>query len=133
MRAVCYYKYVSKLTDVFFAKGGGMVAKKNYAEGSFGAYLLDLIRARKKTQSEFIAELGISKTYFVDVLNGRVKPPAPDMQEKIVALLRLENDQRLRFYDKAAEGRKELPKDVVEYLLGNASQIAALREKMRDE
>ena len=106
------------------------MAKKEYIEGSFGAYLVNLLKAHSKSQVDFIADLGISKTYLVDVLNGRQKPPAPDMQERIIEVLQLEGKERHEFYDKVAEGRQELPKDIVDYLTGNTSEITRLRERM---
>lgn len=106
------------------------MAKKEYAEGSFGAYLVKLLKDHKKSQADFIADLGISKTYLVDVLNGRLKPPAPDMQERIIQVLNLEGQERREFYDKAAEGRQELPKDIVQYLKDNRFEVENLRERM---
>ena len=111
-------------------KGDGVVAKKEYAEGSFGAYLVKLLKDHRKSQADFIADLGISKTYLVDVLNGRLKPPAPEMQERIIEVLKLEGRERSEFYDKAAEGRQELPKDVVNYLRNNPMEIKRIREGM---
>ena len=61
--------------------GGEKVVKKKYEEGSFGAYLVELLAARKYSQSKFAKDLGVSKTYLFDVFNGRVKPPTPDKQD----------------------------------------------------
>lgn len=106
------------------------MAKKIYGEGSFGAYFVKLLKDHQKSQTDFIAELGISKTYLVDVLNGRLKPPTPDMQERIIEVLQLEGRERHEFYDKVAEGRQELPKDIVEFLVGNRSEIESIRRRM---
>ncbi len=105
--------------------------KKQYTEGSFGAYFVELIKTHDYSQARFASELGVSKTYLFDVFNGRVKPPAPDMQERIVKLLGLEETEVSEFYTKAADGRNELPKDIVDYLTNNESEIADLRERMR--
>ena len=107
------------------------MAKKEYAAGSFGAYFVELIRNHGYSQANFAAVLGISKTYLFDVFNGRVKPPTPDMQERIVELLRLPDPEKAEFYSKAAAGRNELPKDIVEYLTNNQYEIEKLRERMR--
>lgn len=106
------------------------MAKKEYAEGSFGAYLVGLLKNHKKSQADFIADLGVSKTYLVDVLNGRLKPPAPDMQERIIEVLQLEGQERHEFYDKVAERRQELPKDITDYLLNNKVEIERIRERI---
>lgn len=107
------------------------MAKKEYTEGSFGAYLVQLIKDHDYSQAKFAADLGVSKTYLFDVFNGRVKPPTPDMQDRIVELLNLTNEEKNDFYSKAADGRHELPKDIVEYLINNRSEIECLRERMR--
>ena len=105
--------------------------RKAYEQGSYGAYLVDLIRQHEFSQAEFAKQLNISRTYLFDLLNGRVKPPAPDMQERIVTLLKLTNTEQEEFFNKTAEGRNELPKDIFDYLYNNATELTAIRERMR--
>ena len=107
------------------------MAKKEYVAGSFGAYFVELIKTHNYSQTKFAADLGISKTYLFDVFNGRVKPPTPDMQQCIVELLSLTDSEKIEFYSKAAAGRNELPKDIVDYLTSNQFEIENLRERMR--
>ena len=107
------------------------MAKKQYVEGSFGAYLVELIKAHGYAQAKFATDLGVSKTYLFDVFNGRVKPPTPDMQDRIVELLHLTETEKNEFYNKAAFGRSELPKDIVDYLTQNQAEIDNIRERMR--
>lgn len=108
------------------------MVRKEYAKGSFGEYFVNLIREHNYSQAKFASDLGVSKTYLFDVLNGRVKPPTPDMQDRIVELLRLTDDEKNDFYSKAADGRQELPKDIVEYLTNNPAEIDILRERIRE-
>ena len=56
--------------------------KKHYEQGSYGEYLVALIKRHNFSQSEFARRINVSRTYLFDLLNGRVKPPAPEMQEK---------------------------------------------------
>lgn len=107
------------------------MARKTYTEGSFGAYFVKLIKDHHYSQSKFASDLGVSKTYLFDVFNGRVKPPTPDMQDRIVELLCLTREEKNSFFSKAADGRHELPKDIVEYLTNNKAEIDSLRERMR--
>ncbi len=107
------------------------MAKKEYAEGSFGAFFVKLIKEHDYSQARFASDLGVSKTYLFDVFNGRVKPPTPEMQDRIIELLQLSDDEKALFYSKAADGRHELPKDVVEFLKNNQTEINKLRERMR--
>lgn len=104
---------------------------KKYVEGSFGAYFVNLIKSHHYTQAKFALELGVSKTYLFDVFNGRLKPPTPDMQDRIVNLLGLTDDEKNEFYSKAAYGRNELPKDIVDFLIDNQAEIISLRKRMR--
>ena len=107
------------------------MARKQYIEGSFGAYLVELIKAHGYAQAKFATDLGVSKTYLFDIFNGRVKPPTPDMQDRIVELLHLTETEKNEFYNKAALGRSELPKDIVDYLTQNQAEIDNIRERMR--
>ena len=104
--------------------------KKEYVEGSFGAYFVKLIKDHDYSQAKFASDLGVSKTYLFDVFNGRVKPPAPAMQDRIVGLLKLQGIEKNEFYNKAALGRNELPKDIVDYLTNNQAEIDNIRERM---
>ena len=106
------------------------MAKKIYPEGSFGAYFVDLLKKHDYSQARFVTELGISKTYLVEVLNGSLKPPTPEMQEKIATLLKLSEEERYILYDKCAEKRNELPKDIFEFFKENEDEIKKLREKI---
>ena len=105
--------------------------KKQYVQGSYGAYLVALIQKHGFSQSEFAKQISVSRTYLFDLLNGRVKPPAPEMQEKIIAVLGLSDNEKDEFYNVTAAGRKEIPKDVFDYLYDNEQELAAIRERMR--
>lgn len=107
------------------------MTKKEYEHGSYGAYLINLIKQHNFSQAEFAKRLNVSRTYLFDLFNGRVKPPAPDMQDRIVALLELEHNEKEEFFSKTAEGRNELPKDIFEFLYNNTDELTAIRERMR--
>lgn len=107
------------------------MAKTKYQEGTFGAYFVALLKEKHYTQAKFAEDLKVSKTYLFDIFHNRINPPTPDKQEQIIALLKLNDDEKLEFLDKAAVGRGELPKDVVDYLTKNPEEIQKLRESMR--
>ena len=44
------------------------MAKKEYAEGSFGAYFVKLIKDHDYSQAKFASDLGVSKTYGVSLV-----------------------------------------------------------------
>ena len=107
------------------------MGKKEYEKGSYGAYLADLIKEHRFSQAEFAKQIGVSRTYLFDLFNGRVKPPAPEMQDKIISVLELSGTEKEEFYNKTAVGRGEIPKDIFDYLYNNANEIAVIRERMR--
>lgn len=105
-----------------------MVAKNKYQEGTFGAYFVKLLKEKHYTQAQFADDLGVSKTYLFDIFHNRINPPTPDKQEQIIALLKLNDDEKYEFFDKAAEGRNELPKDIVDFLVKNKEEILRIRK-----
>lgn len=107
------------------------MAKTKYQAGSFGAYFVALLKEKHYTQTQFAEDLKVSKTYLFDIFHNRINPPTPDKQEQIIALLKLNENEKLEFLDKAAVGRGELPKDIVDYLTKNPEEIQKLRESMR--
>ncbi len=106
------------------------MAKTKYQVGTFGEYFVKLIRQKDYTQAQFADALGVSKTYLFDIFHNRINPPTPDKQEQIIALLKLNENEKLEFLDKAAVGRDELPKDIVEYLVRHPKEIKTLRKKI---
>lgn len=105
--------------------------RKEYEQGSYGAYLVTLIKTHDFSQAEFAKRINVSRTYLFDMINGRVKPPAPEMQKRIVEALQLTDKEKETFFNMTAVGRNELPKDVFDYLYNNADEIAIIRERMR--
>jgi len=80
---------------------------------AFGDFLKILIKSAKMTHAEFYDKIGITKPYFYDILSGRVNPPPSDMQYKAVKILDSDEKERTAFFDLAANGRNELPADIV--------------------
>ena len=105
--------------------------KKEYEQGSYGAYLVTLIKTHNFSQAEFAKRINVSRTYLFDLFNGRVKPPAPEMQEKIVSALELTGKEKEDFFNITAAGLNEINKDVFYYLYNNTDEISIIRERMR--
>lgn len=93
-----------------------MPKKIKYQTGSFGALLSELICNKAMTKTKFHQTLGVSKTYLFDVLNSRVPPPCPEMQFKIIKILEPPENQRIEFFELAAEKRSETPADIAQFL-----------------
>lgn len=98
-------------------------------EMTFGQYLKLLIKEKGFTQAEFRRQIKLSKTYLVDMENGDAFPPLK-LQIRMMSLLRLSSSEKVIFFDKAAEGRGELPADVFLYLRSDKEKIRALRSEI---
>ena len=106
------------------------MAKDRYPEGSFGALLSQLIKSQGFTQTRFLQEMGISKTYLFDIFHGRVKAPNGRMQLRMAEVLRLTGEVRAGFLDSAAEARGEVPADIRLQLQLDSALRARIREQI---
>lgn len=106
------------------------MAKERYREDSFGALLAELIKERGFTQTRFLREMAISKTYLFDIFHGRVKAPNAKMQMRIADLLGLVGRERADFFDKAAQVRGEVPADIFAAIAEDAQFRASIRAQI---
>lgn len=106
------------------------MARDRYPEGSFGALLSHLIREQGFTQTRFLQEMGISKTYLFDIFHGRVKAPNGRMQLRMAEVLQLTGEVRAGFLDRAAEARGEVPADIQLQLQHDRMLRARIREEI---
>ena len=96
--------------------------------GCFGSYLKELIKAAGMTQTEFYTRLGITKPYFYDILSGKVSPPPPDKQFEILKVLNIQDETtRRRFLNIAADGRGEIPADIVKLIQDHPNDLDNIR------
>lgn len=78
-----------------------------------------------KSHTAFYTELGIKKPYFYDILKGKVNPPPPDKQFKIIKILKPKPKVCEEFFELAAKERNEMPADLMLYI--NKSMRKSLR------
>ena len=70
--------------------------------------------------------------YFYDILSGKVNPPPPDMQYKMLKCLDLDEKQRNEFLNLAAKGRNEIPADVARLISNHPEKIDLIRQKLAE-
>lgn len=99
----------------------------------FGELLKKLIRDAGMTQTQFYCLLGIKKPYFYDIVSGRVNPPPYPLQFKAMEILKADEKTKILFFDKAAQGRNELPADIAVELSNNPQMIRKIREKLTSQ
>lgn len=106
------------------------MAKERYCESSFGAFLAELIKRHGFTQTRFLREMEISKTYLFDIFHGRVKAPNAKMQMRMAEVLALSGEERADFFDRAAKVRGETPADIFEAIASDEVLRAYIRAQI---
>ena len=94
---------------------------------AFGDFLRELIKQAGMSQSAFYEAVGITKPYFYDILSGKVNPPPPDQQYKMLEQLKVDDQQRKKFLNLAAEGRGEIPADIAKLIYEHPSDLDIIR------
>lgn len=97
---------------------------------AFGNFLREMIKQTGISQSTFYSAVDITKPYFYDILSGKVNPPPPDVQYKMLENLNLDEQQRNEFLNLAAEGRGEVPADIAKLIADHPAKLAIIRETL---
>lgn len=93
----------------------------------FGDFLREIIKQTGISQSSFYSTVGITKPYFYDILSGKVNPPPPEIQYKMLECLKVTERQRIEFLNMAAEGRGELPADIMTLIKEHPKELDKIR------
>ena len=96
---------------------------------SFGRFVRIKRKKNKLKLTELADSIRISSSYLSSIENGVRYPPSFELQQKIADALNLNNEDRYKLYDLAAESKKtrSLADDLNEYIL----QIPNLRVLLR--
>ena len=101
-------------------------------KNAFGNFLREAIKQTDISQSEFYSSVGITKPYFYDILSGKVNPPPPDIQYKMLDRLSITDKQKIEFLNLAAEGRKEIPADIERLISENPDKLEIIRAALSE-
>lgn len=95
----------------------------------FGVYLVKAISDADMSQADFIAEVGIARPYFYDILKN--SPPPKETLEKMLGVLekRLPPDdtRRSTFMNIAAKCRGEIPADINDLIKEHPNEWDSIR------
>lgn len=94
---------------------------------AFGNFLREMIKQTGISQSTFYSAVEITKPYFYDILSGKVNPPPPDVQYKMLEHLKINDLQRSEFLNLAAAGRSEVPADIAKMISEHPSELNKIR------
>jgi len=104
----------------------------NKDKKAFGTFLREMIKNTGISQAEFYSAVEITKPYFYDILSGKVNPPPPNIQYKMLNHLNVNEQQRNQFLDLAAEGRKEIPADIAELIAEHPLELDKIRNNLKE-
>ena len=94
---------------------------------AFGNFLREMIKQTGISQATFYEAVEITKPYFYDILSGKVNPPPPGVQYKMIEKLNLDNQQKNEFLNLAAEGRDEIPADIARLITDHPQELDKIR------
>ena len=97
---------------------------------AFGNFLREMIKQTGISQSAFYSAVEITKPYFYDILSGKVNPPPPDVQYRMLKNLRLDEQQRNEFLNLAAEGRGEVPAEIARLIADHPLELDKIRSTL---
>lgn len=97
---------------------------------AFGNFLREMIKQAGISQAAFYSSIEITKPYFYDILSGKVNPPPPDVQYKMLENLNLDEQQRNEFLNLAAEGRGEVPADIARLIADHPLELDKIRSTL---
>ena len=97
---------------------------------AFGNYLREMIKQTNISQSAFYGAVEITKPYFYDILSGKVNPPPPEIQYKMLNNLNVTESQRKEFLNLAAAGRGEIPADIARLVLEHPNELDKIRKAL---
>ena len=100
----------------------------NVERKSFGCFLKELIKQCNMTQATFYLQVGITKPYFYDIVSGKINPPPPEIQYRMLEILDgISSEQRNTFLNLAAKGRGEIPADIAKLIADHPQNLEEIR------
>ena len=100
----------------------------NVEHKSFGRFLKELIKQCNMTQTTFYLQVGITKPYFYDIVSGKINPPPPEIQYRMLEILDgISSEQRNTFLNLAAKGRGEIPADIAKLIADHPQNLEEIR------
>ena len=103
----------------------------NKNKTAFGDFLRVAIKQSGLSQSEFYSAVGITKPYFYDILSGKINPPPPDIQYKMLEHLNINERQRIEFLNLAAKARGEIPADITKLIEEHPDELDEIRATLK--
>lgn len=94
---------------------------------TFGEFVKEKRQSLNITLRAFAYELDIAPSYVSDIEKGKRNAPTQDILDAMVRVLKLNDDEKNKLFDLAAESKNEIAQDITEYVSDNQNVRVALR------
>lgn len=94
----------------------------------FGRFLKKEISKNKLSQNKFAEKIGVSSYYIGQLIKGEKRPPSRELQFKIVATLKLNEEKRVEFFDLIAKEKSDIPSDIYNSVIKNQEKWNEVRK-----
>ena len=99
---------------------------------TFGEYLANKRKEREMSLRMLAKELDVSPTYLSDVENDRRNALSYEKLQKVIEILKLDEEEQRKLYDLAGKSKDTIPADVEEFVKENLQVITLLRDMKRN-
>lgn len=94
---------------------------------TFGEFVKEKRQSLNITLRAFADELHIAPSYVSDIEKGKRNAPTQDILDAMVRVLKLNDDEKNKLFDLAAESKNEIAQDITKYVGDNQNVRVALR------
>ena len=94
---------------------------------TFGEFVKEKRQSLNITLRAFADKLGIAPSYMSDIEKGKRNAPTQDILDMMVCVLKLNDHDKNRLFDLAAESKNEIAQDITEYVRDNKNVRVAIR------
>lgn len=115
------------LCVIVFAEKRTLEQTREECHMKFGGFVKDKRQSLNITLRALAERLEIAPSYMSDIEKGKRNAPTQEVLEKMASVLELNNDDRNKLFDLAAESKNEVAQDLTQYLSENKSVRVALR------
>ena len=89
-------------------------------------------KAINLSNSKLAALANISAVYLGEIINNKKNPPDKKTQYALAEALQLTEEEKVEFFNLAANERGEIPVDIYDYLLESEELLNEIRAKKND-
>ena len=100
---------------------------------TFGEYLTNKRKEKEMSLRMLAKELDISPAYLSDVENNRRHALSYEKLQKVIEILKLDEEEQRELYDLAGKAKDTIPADVEEFVKENLQVITLLRDMKRNK